>query len=540
MVLPRVSAVDRVVAPPRGRDPTVRAPREIPRVVPWLGNTRSPRVGTVPVVTTAAPPGTRPAWAQDGAVAHLRVPGVDGAPPTELRFAAAEGRVAVALVLLGGRRAVDVSIQPGLVATLVGPADAREVGDRLAAFARGQGAWAPSEPTAADLVAVVAGAAFPLLGAALEAGATALAEVPRWAAPVLSAPTARAGAARAFGPRATRPVVAALAAGLVRGVDRGGATGGPPTPTAPDLLPLALGLMAPALAPDRLARVLRAGADTGPGPPPASWPDGEVVDLGRRHTPGWGEHRTERVLLDAAALGDGPSVLAEALCLQALVGHRAPTRLPNRLVPLRDELRSLLPADPNPHGLVAPRRRRSRPVAAEGPARRPPAPTSTISRLGPPGPPVPPPQPTADARRGAMLRAPATRGAAPPEHVPLQHPAAVLVLAGVEVLGATGPLRLVVPRTGAELGAWGARLDNCVGGFAAAVNEGRSVILGVEAADRLAYCIEVRPDGGVRQFLATRNRPVPRGDAAAVLAALAAAGVVHRSAPGNEIWFEEP
>jgi len=138
-----------------------------------------------------------------------------------------------------------------------------------------------------------------------------------------------------------------------------------------------------------------------------------------------------------------------------------------------------------------------------------------------------------------MLRAPATRGGAPPEHVPLQHPPAVLVLAGVEVLGASGPLRLVVPRTAAELTVWGARLDNCVGGFAAAVNERRSIILGVEAADRLAYCLEVRPDGGVRQFLAARNRPVPRGDAAAVLAALAAAGVVRREAPGNEIWFEE-
>lgn len=139
-----------------------------------------------------------------------------------------------------------------------------------------------------------------------------------------------------------------------------------------------------------------------------------------------------------------------------------------------------------------------------------------------------------------MWRPPATRSSAPDEHVPLHHPPAVLVLAGVEVLGANGPLRLVVPRTGAELVTWGERLGNCVGTFAAAVNEGRSILVGVEVLDRLAYCLEVRPDGGVRQFLAARNRPVPDGDVGPVLAAVAAVGVLRRDAPGNEIWFSGP
>jgi len=402
------------------------------------------------------------------------------------------------------------------------------------------------------LLDVVAGMTFPLLGAAIDRGATGLAEVPRWAAPVLAAPTARDAAVRVFATRATRPVVAALAGAMVPSERTAGAsprTAGEPSgedpprrelesaarSRPPDLFPLALGLMATALAPDRLARVL-----TAPGPDrrPVDWPDGEVVTLGRRHTATWGEHRTERVLRDAAELGDGPALLAEALSLQALVGHRVTSRLPNRLEPLRDELRALLPTDPNPHGVVAPPRRRARSARAPRPDRA--ASSRPAVTATPATPAAQPAPPTVDERRRGMWRAPATREGAPPEHVPLHHPPAVLVLAGVEVLGAGGPLRLVVPRTGAELSAWGERLGNCVGSFAAAVNEGRSIIIGVETADRLAYCLEVRPDGGVRQFLAARNRPVPRADAAAVLAAVSAAGVVRREARGNEAWFDDP
>lgn len=539
---------------------------ENPQVVPWWTNGRSPRVGAVSPAASAASirsvgPSVDVSF-EDGATARVRAVGSDGAPPTELRFTIGRGRATVALVLLAGRREVDVSIQPGLVASVVGR-EGDAVAGHLAAFAARHGAWSPAEPAGAGLLDVVTGMTFPLLGAAIDRGASGLAEVPRWAAPVLAAPTARDAAQRAFSTRATRPVVAALAGGLVPGpapspdprascrtpagsggpqrpptpagrAPGGGGThrGGPEAvrpPQPPDLFPLALGLMATALTPDRLARVLAAD---GPDRRPVDWPDGEVVALGCRHTATWGEHRTERVLRDAAELADGPLLLAEALRLQGLVGHRAASRLPNRLEPLRDELRALLPTDPNPHGLVAPPRRRptrpARPATppAAGPARRVVAPV------------VEPPPPTVDERRRAMWRAPATQGTAPPEHVPLHHPPAVLVLAGVEVMGAGGPLRLAVPRTGAELTAWGERLGNCVGGFAAAVNEGRSIVLGVEAGDRLAYCLEVRPDGGVRQFLAARNRPVPPADAAAVLAAVSATGLVRREAPGNDAWFE--
>ena len=505
---------------------------------------------------------------EDGATARVRVVGADGAPPTELRFTIGRGRATVALVLLAGRREVDVSIQPGLVASVVGR-EGDAVAGHLAAFAARHGAWSPAEPAGAGLLDVVTGMTFPLLGAAIDRGATGLAEVPRWAAPVLAAPTARDAARQAFSTRATRPVVAALAGGLVpapaaspdrrascrtaagpddprrptrvdRAPDEGGThRGGPEAvrpPQPPDLFPLALGLMATALAPDRLARVLAAD---GPDRRPVDWPDGEVVALGRRHTATWGEHRTERVLRDAAELAGGAGWLAKACRLEGLAGHGVAAETPTRLEPLRDELRALLPTDPNPHGLVAPARRRPRPARPTRPAR-----PATPPAAGPArrvvAPVVEPPPPTVDERRRAMWRAPATQGTAPPEHVPLHHPPAVLVLAGVEVMGAGGPLRLVVPRTGAELTAWGERLGNCVGGFAAAVNEGRSIVLGVEAGDRLAYCLEVRPDGGVRQFLAARNRPVPRADAAAVLAALSAVGVVRREARGNDAWFDDP
>ena len=138
-----------------------------------------------------------------------------------------------------------------------------------------------------------------------------------------------------------------------------------------------------------------------------------------------------------------------------------------------------------------------------------------------------------------MYRAPAARSVTVPDHVPLEPAAPVRALAGRELAGG-GPerLRLVVPRTAAELAQWGDRLHNCVGGFGPAVNEGRSVVVGVEAGDRLAYCIEVRPDGVIRQFLGAHNRPVPRGDALAVVHALVEGGLVRSDLSANAPWFE--
>jgi len=461
-------------------------------------------------VEVATVEGVRLAWEQASALARLTVERPQGEPrqpPATLHFAARDRRVRVSVVLLGGRREIDVSIQPAVVVATVGAGaeatDAAQwqVGGWLSAFAAANDTWRPRSRSSAgpDLLAIVAGGAFPLLGAAFARGAGPVREVPRWAAPVVGCADARAAATLAFGARATRPVVAALAASLVAG-DRG-------RPVS--LYPLALGLMAPALGPDRLARVLRV---IGPERRPEEWPDGEVVAAARRLTPELGEHRTERLLVDGAVIDDGPTVLADALCTYGLVRHRLGRRLPNRLAEFRAHCAALLPPDPNPDGVVAPRRR-SRPA----------------------------PEPTAAAqRRGAMLRAPATAAAAVDVNLVLAHPTAVSTLAGREVTGNGNRLRFVVPRTAAELAEWGRRLHNCVGGFGPAVHEGRSWLFGVEADERLAYCIEVRPGGDIRQFHAAHNRPVPRRDALAVVHALAVAGIVDPGHVSNGPWFEPP
>ncbi|MCB1018268.1 MAG: hypothetical protein KDB10_24485, partial [Acidimicrobiales bacterium] len=310
-------------------------------------------------------------WSQDDRDAVLQI-AAPRAPATSIRFSACEGRIVPHLVLLEGRRAIDVSIQPGLVARLVGADTAAlgRVASWVAGFARAQGAWAPADPAEAGVTAVVLGGAFPLVGAALDAGAAALPDVPRWAAATLSAASARAGARVAFAGRATRPVVSALAESLVSGLaaDRTGPDGRPVDaagPVPPALYPLALGLMAPALSPDRLSRVLRA---VEPWRPLRHWPERASLVLVAGLTPALGEQRTERLLLDAARRPDGPSELAEAFQLYALVRHRAGPRLPSRVADLRAHCRALLPADPNPGGVPAaprprpqsaPRRRRA-------------------------------------------------------------------------------------------------------------------------------------------------------------------------------------
>ena len=85
-----------------------------------------------------------------------------------------------------------------------------------------------------------------------------------------------------------------------------------------------------------------------------------------------------------------------------------------------------------------------------------------------------------------------------PANTALRYPAALAALHGIEV-GAE--LRLLLPRTSDELVAWGRLLRSCIGSFGAAVAAGRSVLIGVEERGALAYCVEVSPDGSVRQFL---------------------------------------
>jgi hypothetical protein len=121
-----------------------------------------------------------------------------------------------------------------------------------------------------------------------------------------------------------------------------------------------------------------------------------------------------------------------------------------------------------------------------------------------------------------------------PPDTAFRHPAAVARLHGADV-GAE--LRLLLPRTGDELVAWGRRLRSCIGSFGAAVAAGRSVLIGIEEGGVLAYCLEVAPDGSVRRFLGERNRPVPRPVVAAVCGRLVAAGIVDPGRTANEVWL---
>lgn len=86
-----------------------------------------------------------------------------------------------------------------------------------------------------------------------------------------------------------------------------------------------------------------------------------------------------------------------------------------------------------------------------------------------------------------------------------------------------GEVRLVLPRTPAELAHWGRQLHNCLADFGASVHTGASYIVGVEVYDVLRYAVEVTPSGEVRQFLGARNRAPDHAHAAAVVAHLRAA-----------------
>jgi hypothetical protein len=502
------------------------------------------------------------AWERHGDGAVLEV--ADGTGPcgrparsTTFVLGVHDGRLRVELALVPTSRRVDVSFQPDLFGQIlpVGPGPCADgsagaaVAHRVASLGAGTAMWCPADPAGSGLLAVVGGAALPLLGAAYDAGAAALGEVPRWAAALLGETTPRRAVRAAFGAKGTKAVARALVAGLV--APHPGGTGGATRigPAPPDgsvaLHRVAAALMGvPALEPDRLARVLAA---EGPAANPGQWPDGTQLAVGRAVTSRLGPVGAERVLTEAVTTEDGMTVLDELCRLYPGVADQLPARPPTRLVALRDLCRSLLPLDPDPSadrwGRVprSPTTRSvpSRPVASAGRAGRGgrPAPGGAV----PTRPPTDASPPAARPRAGPGLpRDPRARAhvapAAPPAptNAAFHHPPAVAALHGVEV-GAD--LRLLLPRTSDELLAWGRVLRSCVGSFGAAVAAGRSLLIGVEERGALAYCMEVAPDGSVRQFLGQRNRTVPRPVVASVCDLLVVAGVVDPTRTANEVWL---
>lgn len=490
-------------------------------------------------------------WERCGAGADLAVrPASAGAPcaptGTSFRFAVADGRLRVALALFPTDRTIDVSLQPDIFRQVLpvgdgscapGSAGAVVTG-WIVSLLDGTGAWRPDDPEGAGLLATVGGAALPLLGLAYDRGAAALREVPRWAAPALAGRTPGEGARSAFGDRSTRAVARSLAEGLVdpHPVPPSGVTpivdDGPSTGRV-GLLRLAVALMAGRVCePDRLARLL---CCPGPSHPPDRWPGGERLAAGRAVADRLGPAGAERLLSETVARADGPALLDEICRIAPGVLHLLPPRPAHRLDALRDECRGLLPTDPDP-GSGGWCRLPTRTAAGTAAVARPPATrdrSAARRRTPPTAPPVDdPPAPPPDPRRRARVAPAAPAVDAGARLVP---PAGAAVLQGAEV---GHDARILVPRSGDELAAWGRSLQNCIGSFGPSVAAGRSLLFGVEVGGVLSYCLELAPDGTVRQFLGGRNRPVPRAIAAAVCRRMAEAGLLAADRPANQVWLE--
>jgi hypothetical protein len=497
--------------------------------------------------------GYRLSWETDPGGALLEVLGSTDrlTSPTgrlTFRFAARDRRLGVGLGFPPTSRVIDVSNQPAVFEQVLpvgrGPCQPGSCGSILARWvatlAGLSSGWRPAEPDDLGVPGTVGGVAFPLLGAAYERGAEPLREIPRWAAPVLAHSTARAAAQCAFGPKATRSVVGALASSLVQGPTRAQSNDACEQPgwASVGLLQLALALIGePVLEPDHIVLLLgqselRHGPD--------AWPTGEEIADCRALAADLGPTRTLRLLCDATGRADGPQLLVQTMALFSQVRHHLPRRFASRLEDLRDQCLDQLPVDPHPEQPRFRPRRASNPSTA---TRR-----RAVPRLTPPDRPrrfapvaeTAPPAPADRVRRvpdvrGRALLPPPGHDRDPTSSGSLAFPPSIAGLAGV-VVG--GHLRLVLPRTSTELATWGQRLGNCIGSFGPAVAAGRSWLIGVEVESRLAYCMELTPNGSIRQFLGVRNRPVPQRDARAVCVYLLSVGVVDPHNPANRAWLE--
>ena len=417
-----------------------------------------------------------------------------------MHFDVSGHRLRISLHFVPVKRAVDVSRQPAIFEPVLpvgrGPCPPGSAGSTVAHWiadlAGTATAWRPEDPAASGLTGTAGGVAFPLLGSAYDRGATALGVVPTWAAPILSAPTPRTAADVAVGDKATRTVVAALSASLI---EAEGGDGAPAT-----LFRLAMALMGvPVLEPDRIARIL---GMAGPRRSEEMLPTATDIATGRSLVRRLAPAQAERLLLDVVEQPDGPEMLFEILRDGSGVFDQLPDRPPHRIRALRDQCRSLLPIDPCPA------------AGRWGRVRRPAAQVAPAEDAGPDGARL---DVGADVDRAAVrpARAPARPVARRPRNevrrtAPLAaHTSLLRDLASLHDREVGQGLRIVVPRSAAELVTWGRHLGNCVGDYGTAFARGRTHLLGVELDGVLTYCMEITTRGVVRQFLGTRNRPVP-------------------------------
>lgn len=436
---------------------------------------------------------------------------VRGATRPILRLRRDGSRGHVDLVLLDGDRFVDVSFHPAAAAALVA-GHARRAGrdpngwlGALAAAvlddAERWGTWSPppTSPCRTHLVALLGGLAHPVLGLAYEAGTAPVGEVPRWASAALATTAVVDAAGELFGRRrATRPVVRSLADFLRR----------------PRLAWWQLALVVGAresLEADEVASLL------------AIEPGEEGADAAER-LPEPDDLLTIGAAVAAAPAGWSRRMLGGAL--PGAGGARRAARALRLLLDVAADLRGPLPAHLDDLEAACLRAASIDPTPRATPA---PAVAATAAPVAP----APPPAPASVRAPAEWTRprgAPVVAGRPPAADLVFRHPALVRELQGV----ALGELQLVVPRTPAELRAWGRLLGNCLGDFGPAVASGRTTVVGVRQGGLFVAALELRlHDRTLVQFLGAHNRVPPAAVVRPVVAELARRALVAAPVPAR-------
>lgn len=435
-----------------------------------------------------------------------------------------EHRALSMLAMLGGRRLLDVTVQPGALARVVsseavaarrdGNAWCSAIEAAVARVASERGLWRRTDAAPRGLVPLLTGLGYPMVASVYDRGGRAVAEVPRWAAHVLAQPSARAAAAAAFGSRATRPATRALATSLVP-------SAGAPADATIALGPLCLALMGRAvLEPDQLVRVLAAG-DIWHAPP--VWLAASRLESAALVITGLGPVAATRLLLDAATRPRGIEVLLDTLDLYRCLRHQFSAVPPGQLDALRGACLELAPT-PTETVAAADAEHRRRAEARRHSALR------LAEHVRAPEDPEPTPDDhdgSAAARSIFVPRtAPAVRATCLPASY--DHPAALRELHHLTA----GDVRLLLPRTPAVLTTWGQRLSNCLGSYARAVAAGTVWVVGIEEHGVLTACAAIDPGSReVRQLLAAHNRPPSASLVETTLHLLASRRVICAGAP---------
>jgi hypothetical protein len=283
-------------------------------------------------------------WREDGDRAATVLAGSADEQRPLVRFVAHAERMSFELAVFANRPGVDISFQPSAAVLAINEAArdvaadpnrwCRAVAARLRYTAEG---WNLPRPQPEDLLPLLGSLGHPTLRTLFLNDNDPLAEIPRWARPVLEASTLADGVRRQFGADASKSLIRALAASIA-------VPSGPP-----HLAPLAFTLCGQGLLnSDQLALV--ASAPT-PIRPPEQWPSVDDLALAHRTLPRLGADRATSILVEAMADHD-PRVLFEVLALVELTRSMLAGALPGRLDALRERCASVAPRIQPPPAVV--------------------------------------------------------------------------------------------------------------------------------------------------------------------------------------------